>query len=51
LLSPVQAGGRAAVFKVLVNDTRLPLLTGDEVAAGLARLFLAGATAGERVAR
>ena len=26
LLSPVQAGGLAAVFKVLANDTRLRLL-------------------------
>ena len=26
LLSPIQAGGLAAVFKVLANDTRLRLL-------------------------
>ena len=36
LLSPIQAGGLAAVFKVLANDTRLRLLhalaRGGEVA-------------------
>src|SRR5476649_744104 len=38
LLSPIQAGGLAAVFKVLANDTRLRLLhvlvQGDEMCVG-----------------
>jgi ArsR family transcriptional regulator, lead/cadmium/zinc/bismuth-responsive transcriptional repressor len=45
LLSPIQAGGLAAVFKVLANDTRLRLLHALVRADELCVTDLAGALA------
>lgn len=45
LLSPIQAGGLAAVFKVLANDTRLRLLHALVISKELGVNDLAGAVA------